>query len=303
MNLPVPAPDVDRSADRLGHAGGAGQPGWKAELSLGFAAAEGATWIGRRQHRGPLVVQRAFFPEGPAVAHVYLLHPPGGMVAGDTLAVEITVDPGAHALVTTPAAGKAYRSVGQRRACLHQRLRVGAGATLEWLPQETIVCDGAEIDLGTHVELEGDAVFIGWEILCLGRTARGERLTHGSCQQRLEVRRNGRPIVIDRTRIEGGGALLTAPYGMGGQPVLGTMIIAPALSHTGSEAIIEAMRGLAAGLPAPSRAAVTTVDGALVCRYLGDSGEQARAFFAGAWSLVRPLLCGRPPCPPRIWLT
>jgi urease accessory protein len=272
--------------------------GWTALLSLGFAADDGATRIARRHHRGPLVVQRAFFPEGPAVAHVYLLHPPGGMVAGDTLSVDVTVDAGAHALITTPAAGKAYRSGDQRQARLGQRLRVARGATLEWFPQETIVFDGAQVQLVTQIELEGDARFVGWEIVCLGRTAGGERLTHGFCQQHLELRRDGRPLVIDRTRLVGGGDLLAAPFGLGGQPVTGTMIIAPAVAAT-----LEPIRALAAAVELPDRAAVTVVDGAMVCRYLGASGERARGYFAAAWSIVRPLLCDRPPCPPRIWMT
>jgi len=78
--------------------------GWHAALELGFAAASGATRLARRKHRGPLVVQRPFLPEGPGVAHVYVLHPPGGLVGGDELTLDVEVDAGAHALVTTPAA-------------------------------------------------------------------------------------------------------------------------------------------------------------------------------------------------------
>lgn len=291
----MPRPAVDRDAGLS--ALPAQELGWTAELSLEFAADDSATRIERRRHRGPLVVQRAFFPEGPAVAHVYLLHPPGGMVAGDSLGIDVTVGTGAHAMITTPAAGKAYRSAGERVARLRQHLHVHAGATLEWFPQETIVFDGARVDLGTSVDLSGDARFVGWEIVCLGRTAGGERFTYGICQQRLDLRRDGRPLLIDRTRLDGGGALLAAPFGLGGQPVLGTMIIAPAVDVLGP------LRELAAAVPAPDRASVTAVDGALICRYIGRSGEQARSYFAAAWSIARPLLCDRPPCPPRIWST
>ena len=77
--------------------------GWRAELSLGFTAEpvvdgprDGApaaplTRLTTRAHRGPLVVQRPFYPEGPGVPHVYLLHPPGGIVGGDSLRVEVSV--------------------------------------------------------------------------------------------------------------------------------------------------------------------------------------------------------------------
>jgi urease accessory protein len=275
------------------------ETGWKAALRLGFAAKAGATFIARRIHHGPLVVQRALFPEGREVAHVYVLHPPGGFVGGDNLMLAVDVGPGAHALVTTPAAGKAYRSDGVRTACVNQHLEVGDGATLEWFPQETIVFDGARIDLTTRVDLAETARFCGWEILCCGRTAGGERLTHGLCRQRFELHRAGVPLVLDKTRLEGGGPLLTEPYGLGGKPVLGTMIVSPVAAE------IDAVRSVVAAFSANLGETVvaTIVDGALVCRYLGDSAERARRVFSQVWSALRPALCGRPPCPPRIWLT
>jgi urease accessory protein len=151
--------------------------GWRAELSLGFTAepdeegrrgaagsAAPATRLTSRAHRGPLVVQRPFYPEGPGVPHVYVLHPPGGVVGGDSLRVEVSVGPRAHALVTTPAATKVYRTRGPR-ATQVQRLTVAAHAALEWLPQETILHDGAAIDLDTTVVLADGARFIGLETL------------------------------------------------------------------------------------------------------------------------------------------
>jgi urease accessory protein len=280
--------------------------GWQASLHLRFAARAGRSFIERRSHHGPLVVQRAFFPEGPAVAHVYVLHPPGGFVAGDALALTVEVGAGAHALLTTPAAGKAYRSGGGRVARVRQELHVAAGSVLEWFPQETIIYDGAAIELHTRVQLGGDAAFAGWEVVCLGRPASDERLQTGSCRQRFELYRDGVPLVIDRTQLEGGGPLLDAPYGLLGQPVLGTMFVSG--GALGPE-VLEGLRARAAAFieaaagTTAERATVTLLDGALVCRYLGGSGERARKFFAEVWATVRPLLCQRPPCPPRIWLT
>src|SRR6185436_3067379 len=126
--------------------------GWQAALELGFAAEHGATRLARRAHRGPLVVQRPFLPEGPGVCHVYVLHPPGGLVGGDELTLDVDVATGAHALVTTPAASKVYRTNGAAVRQV-QRLRVAGGATLEWLPQEAIIYDGARASLETRVEL------------------------------------------------------------------------------------------------------------------------------------------------------
>jgi urease accessory protein len=119
---------------------GASAPGWLAELDLGFAPRGSRTVLARRRHRGPLAVQRPFHPEGD-VCHVYLLHPPGGVVAGDRLAIRVAADPGAEALLTTPAAGKFYRSEGPV-ARQTVALEIGEGASLEWLPQETILYPG-----------------------------------------------------------------------------------------------------------------------------------------------------------------
>jgi urease accessory protein len=292
MNV-SPLSDV-AAADQSGD-----QAGWRATLQLRFATRAGKSFIEHRSHRGPLVVQRAFFPEGPAVAHVYVLHPPGGFVAGDALALQVAVGEGAHALLTTPAAGKAYRSDGARVARVQQDLQVADGAVLEWFPQETIVYDGAKVELGTRVSLLGTGAFAGWEIVCLGRPAGDQPFTRGFCRQRFELARDGRPLVIDRTLLEGGGPLLREPYGLNGQPVMGTMLITPAVDA------LEALRALAQAFTAQTAetASVTTVEGAIICRYIGASGERARRFFASVWAATRPLLCQRPPCPPRIWLT
>ena len=147
---------------------------WKAELALRFERADDRTVLAARRHDGPLVVQKPLYPEGGAVCHAIVIHPPAGIAGGDELALEARAGAGAHALLTTPGAGKWYRSAGP---WARQRLdfEVGPGALLEWLPQETIVFDGALASLASEVRLEGDARYLGWEILCLGRTGSGER--------------------------------------------------------------------------------------------------------------------------------
>ena len=116
--------------------------GWHAELELGFVQREARTVLSHRHHQGPLRVQRPFYPEG-GVCHVYIVHPPGGVVGGDRLELRVACGEGTHVLLTTPAAGKFYRS-GERP----QRQRISFdlhGSTLEWLPQETIYYPGATV--------------------------------------------------------------------------------------------------------------------------------------------------------------
>jgi urease accessory protein len=274
--------------------------GWQAAIDLGFDAAGGATRLSRRAHRGPLAVQRAFLPEGPAVCHVYLLHPPGGLVGGDELTVDVDVAAGAHALVTTPAAGKVYRTAGAT-ARQTQRLRVAGGGTLEWLPQEAILYDGAKAVLQTRVDLAPGARFIGIDAICFGLPAGRAPFARGSCRQTLEIFRDGRPLLIERARYDAGGDVATARWGLGGADVIALLVASPA---PGAEAV-EAVRALAASAPEGDLGAVTVLGegDALVARYLGRSAERTRAFLHDTWRLVRPTLLGRAAVPPRVWAT
>lgn len=105
---------------------------WRAELSLDYALSTGRT-VARHRHSGPLRVLQSLYPEGDAVCHNVLVHPPGGIVGGDVLDIRVAVGEGAHGLVTTPGATRFYRSEGE--SCVQQTLLdVAAGARLEWLP-------------------------------------------------------------------------------------------------------------------------------------------------------------------------
>jgi urease accessory protein len=139
--------------------------------------------------------------------------------------------------------------------------------------------------------------------VCLGRPASGERFARGLARQRFELRRAGRPLVVERTRIEGGSPLLDAAHGLGGAPVSGTLLASLDPGAPPPEALLEEVRALAAALPAGARAAATAVEGALIVRYLGGHAAGAHALFVAVWERLRPALLGRAPCRPRIWMT
>lgn len=245
-------------------------------------------------------MQRPLYPEGDSVCHIAILHPPGGVVGGDELRVQAALDTGTHALITTPAAGKFYRSAGPIARQI-QEMRVAPGATLEWLPQENIVYSGARVHARTRIALEGDAGFLGWEIFCLGRPAAGETFIAGDYRQDFELWRDGEPLYLERGRYVGGDAVLGAPWGLRGQPISATLICAGSPSN-----VIGAIRDGWEGLKPASDGELATVsqlDGVLLCRYLGSSATCARRFFVLAWGLLRPAMIGRPPCPSRFWHT
>jgi urease accessory protein len=271
--------------------------GWSAHLSCRFDQYRDRTRLIARAHRGPLLVQRPFYPEDNGTCHIYLVHPPGGVAGGDDLRFDATLDPGANVLITTPAATKLYRANG-RPAAQSNVLIVGADATLEWLPQETLVFNGADAALTTRVEMADSARFLGWEIIGLGRTAQGETFEAGRLRQRFELYRNGSPVWLERATYGANDRVLDAAWGLSAQPVFGTFVCTTDAADT---LVARIRRAAPEGIP--GEFAVTALPNAVVCRYIGPWAEAARTYFCAAWGAIRPVVLGRAAQPPRIWAT
>jgi urease accessory protein len=255
---------------------------WPAQLALEFRREGERTVLAKRSSAGPLVVQKPLYPEGDAVCHAIVVHPPGGIAGGDQLRLRVGCAPQSHALLTTPGAGKWYRSAG---AWAQQSLEFEVAGTLEWLPRETIVFDGARAALDCRIVLGSQARYIGWEIVCLGRRGSGERYERGTLKLATRIDRQERTLFIDQGEIEAGGRLMHSPAGLGGRSVFGTFIAT-------SDASVKV-----------PELAVTRLPGLLIGRYLGDSSEEALRAFTALWTLLRPALCGREAVEPRIWRT
>jgi urease accessory protein len=273
---------------------GTAPEGWLGRLELGFEPRGGRTVLAHRRREGPLTVQRPFYP-GDGACHLYLLHPPGGVVGGDRLEIGVSVDAGAHALVTAPGAAKLYRSAGNE-AVLEQRLGIAEGGVLEWLPHEAILFPGARVRQRTRVELARDARFLGWELQSLGRPAIGERFASGSADLGLTVLRDGRPLLAERLclRTE---ADIDGPSGLRGFPVTATLVATGA----GEEDLVACRE--AATIPPGLLLGITRLDDLLVARCLARSVEPVHRLFVALWGILRPRLVGREACPPRIWAT
>lgn len=273
--------------------------GWAARLELEVSRDGGRSRVSHVQHRGPLRVQRPFYPEGDSPVHVYLLHPPGGMVGGDELETEVRVHPGAELLVTTPAAQKLYRSLG---AVSSQRVKmhVAERGSLEWFPSETIIFDGARARQDVSVELAAGAAFIGWDIGCFGRPASDLAFARGELAQSFELRRERELLVVERTRVAGGSRALGEAWGYAGAPVYAVLYAAPREPEAAA-ALASSLRTALAG--ATSECAVTAVDGVLALRVLGARVESVRATLLLGWQALRPEILGRAASAPRIWAT
>ncbi|MBV1788133.1 urease accessory protein UreD [Marinobacterium sp. D7] len=277
--------------------------GWEALLRLGYARRGDKTRIVERERRGPLAVQRPFYPEQAGVCHTYLLHPPGGVVGGDSLDIQVRVEAGAQALITTPGATKFYRS-GGRLATQRQTLTVASGGLLEWLPQENIFFPDAFARVETHVELETGAGFIGWDLQCLGRPANGEVFDIGqvNCVTHLSI--DGELVLIDQLRTQGRG-LVDAAAGLRGYPMQSSLFVVPGSGcATSGQALLEDIRGVIAAADCSSlEVGATQVDGVLVVRALGAGTEPILRLFTAIWCSLRPALTGLEAVPPRIWAT
>lgn len=272
-------------------------PSWHAELELAYARFGDGTRPVQRRHRGPLRVQKHLHAEGPQVCQHIIVHPPGGIAGGDRLDIRATVGAGAWAQLTSPGAAKWYRASGP--AFQQVELRVEPGATLEWLPQESIVYSAAQAELDTRIELQGDARLLYWDIVALGRPASGERFDRGHFQSRLDIRRDGALLWHERQRVEGGDRLLDSPIGLAGQPVFATLLATGELDAT----CLQACRDLERQAGGSLRGDLTQLPGLIVARCLASEALQARAWLIALWRLLRPELLGREALPPRIWST
>ena len=271
--------------------------GWRGELELSFVRHGGRSVIERRAHAGPLLIQRALYPEDPAVCHVVLVHPPGGLAATDSLSVQATLHPGAHALLTTPGAAKWYRSGSADTAESSMQITLHANSVLEWLPRESIAFDAARVNSRLQVKLSPQARFFGWEIVCFGRRASGERFARGHVDLSTRIERGGRLLWLERARIDPESGFLESTVGLLGYSVCGTFLIAGAAIEDG---VLRACRALSTGNE-DSRFGITRVPSLLIARYLGHSAEDAFNWFASLWCVLRPQVLGMAPAMPRIW--
>lgn len=268
-------------------------PSWHAELELGYGRFGDSTRPVQRRHIGPLRVQKHLYAEGPQVCQHIIVHPPGGIAGGDRLNISATVGADAWAQLTSPGAAKWYRAAGP--AYQQLELKVAPGATLEWLPQETIVFSAAQAELTTRIELQGDARLLYWDVVALGRPASGERFEHGHFQSHLDIRRDGQLLWHERQRIIGGDGLLGSPMGLDGKSVFATLLITGEIDSE----LLETCRSLIT----PVRGDLTQLPGLLVARCLADEALHARAWLIALWKLLRPVLLGREAVAPRIWST
>jgi urease accessory protein len=275
--------------------------GWHGQLHLRYRRDAERTLVHDR-HDGPLRILKSLYPEDHGVCHNVLLHPPGGIVGGDVLEVDIALDAGAHALLTTPGATRFYRSAG-RPARQSVAARLASGARLEWLPLETICHRSTHADNRLRFELAPGAEMIGWDVLALGLPASGEAFDHGRIVQQIEVP----GAWLERGVVDGADTLLLdSPLGFAGHRVLGTLWFAAGepLNGTRREALLAAARSAADGCDLRDTAGCTAPgERVVVLRVLARRVEPAMQLLINVWSRWRQSAWGLAACVPRVWRT
>lgn len=278
-------------------AGIVAQRGWEAGLQLAFQRRGERSVLARRSSFGPLAVQKALYPEGDLVCHAILLHPPGGIASGDRLEISIKVETGAHALLTTPGATKWYRSAGAQSS-QGVDISIGRNAVCEWMPQENIFFESALARNALSVDLQEGAVFCGWDVMCLGRTASGERFQAGQIRQHLRMTRGAKPLFEELATVDGGGVLLDSPIGLAGYPVCATFFMAGVVIDR------NALDFCRATSPAGDcKWGVSAMGEVVAARCLTRTAEAAREYFLRIWEHLRPRYANVPARVPRIWAT
>jgi urease accessory protein len=259
---------------------------WHAHLHLAYQY-ESARTVARYRHDGPLRILQSLYPEGDAVCHNVLVHPPGGLVGGDTLDIGVDVGSGGHGLVTTPGASRFYRSDGEL-ALQRTRITLAPDARLEWLPLEAICYSGCRAENRITIDAAPGAELIGWDLTALGLPNANQPFARGTLLQHIEVP----GVWLERGRIDATDRrLLQSPIGFAGQRCIAALffVAGSPIPKTRRDQLLDIARALLDDDPVlhDSAGATSTHDEVIVLRVLW------LAWRAELWNLRAG--------PPRIW--
>lgn len=272
---------------------------WNASLSVDYSLQD-ERCVARHVHQGPLRILQSLYPEGAAVCHNVLVHPPAGLVGGDALDIRVTADTGAHGLITTPGATRFYRSTGEH-ARQRTHIRLAAGARLEWLPMEALLYDGCLAENHLSLDLAPSAELIGWDVLALGLPLARLPFLRGRFCQHIEVP----GVWIERGVIDGQDhRLLRSPLGMAGQHCMASLFLVTGspLERQRRDLLLEATReflqthalGRWSGVTSPTPQVI-------ILRVLTEQVEPAMDLLKSVRASWRLLAWGMAANRPRIW--
>ena len=272
---------------------------WHASLQLDYTL-EGTRTVARHAHNGPLRILQSLYPEGDAVCHNVLVHPPGGLVGGDTLDITATVGPGAHGLVTTPGATRFYRSTGEL-ALQRTHLTLAEGARLEWLPLEALCYNACNAENHLTLNLAPGAECMGWDVTALGLPHAGQPFETGRFVQHIEAP----GLWLERGVIDAADhRLLESPLGLAGQRCMASLFFVTGrpLDRARRDTALDAARAVMDAHALKATAGATSPNGqVVVVRALAPQVEPAMQLLQQVRAAWRAALWQLDAEPPRIW--
>ncbi|MDD5479302.1 urease accessory protein UreD [Rhodoferax sp.] len=272
---------------------------WHAQLDINYSQEQQRS-VARHTHSGPLRLLQSLYPEGHAVCHNVLVHPPGGLVGGDTLDITVAASGAAHGLITTPGATRFYRSAGEP-AVQRTQITLRDQARLEWLPLETIAYNQCLAENHLTLNLAPQAECMGWDITALGLPAADLPFTQGRLLQHLELP----DVWLERGLIDASDTrLMDGPLGLAGQRCMATLFFAAgtALDKPRRAAALDMARQVLDGHALRGTAGATCPNPqVLVVRVLSPLVEPAVELLRQVWVNWRAHFWGLPATLPRIW--
>lgn len=272
---------------------------WNAHLKLDYSLASSRSVL-RFAHDGPLRVLKSLYPEGDTICHNVLVHPPGGLVQGDTLDIRVNVATGAHALVSTPGATRFYTSTGEA-ATQRVQLTLAHDARLEWLPLETLAYPGCRAVNHLTFELAPGAELLTWDLTALGLPTAQQPFHHGQLRQHMAWPGHW----LEQAVLNGtDDLLLNSPLGLAGHRCMGTLVLAcgSPLGNGRRDQLLEAVREVLQAHALASTVGITAPNPHMVVlRSLSPVVEPALDLFKQVWAVLRQAAWGLPAVPPRIW--
>ena len=274
---------------------------WQASLSLDYRLQEGRS-IAAFRHEGPLRILQSLYPQGQAICHNVLVHPPSGLVGGDTLDIQVKVGPGAHGLITTPGATRFYRSMGEL-ALQRTSLVLEPGARLEWLPMEALCYSGCLAENRLQMRLAPGAELIGWDVTALGLPQAGQPFVAGQLRQHLALE----GLWLERALLKASdSALMDSPLALAGRRCIGTVFLlsGSAVARDRREHLLDLARSTIAEHALAASAGVTAPnEQVLALRVLAPLVEPAMDLMRRIWQVWRRGAWDLEAQAPRIWST
>ena len=272
---------------------------WRADLKLDYTLESQRTVV-RYLHQGPLRILQSLYPEGDQICHNVLVHPPGGLVGGDTLDIQVTVAEGAHGLVSTPGATRFYKS-GGHPALQQVVAHLAVNAKLEWLPLEAIAYNDCEATNRAIFNLAPSAELITWDVTALGLPSSDMAFTQGHFQQHIEIP----GVWLERGNIRGEDTRwLNSPLGLAGGKCLASLVFASgsAIDSDRTTQALEAAREVIESHPLRLQAGITCAHPqVIVLRVMSPLVEPTMDLLKKVWAVWRHTLWALPSTPPRIW--